>query len=160
MAISQAKPLLLLLLVSLFLLPALGNKTRFFGNCDTQHQYPAIPTAVDISPYPVYRTHNANFTITGYTKIAIPSGVSVDLYLRGRYFRPTYSLCDITACPVSPGPFVLTFTNVFTSKYQKMKADVMVNLRIMEKNMKDPIMCMGFYCPFTGYVPHLSQVTE
>ncbi|XP_024007744.1 MD-2-related lipid-recognition protein ROSY1-like [Eutrema salsugineum] len=156
MAISQAPPLLLLLLVSLFFFPALGGLTRF-GNCSSTQS--ARANSVDISPNPVKRSGNANFTITGYTRKAIPGEASVELIFVTDLYTMTknYSLCDITACPVSPGPFVLTIRNVFRTRLQKRVPQYRVGLRIMEKTVKEPIMCIGFYCKFSGSVLELSQ---
>ncbi|ESQ33760.1 hypothetical protein EUTSA_v10009560mg, partial [Eutrema salsugineum] len=120
------------------------------------HQYPTTVSSVDISPFPVRRFKDANFTITGSTRKAIPGGASVELIfvVLTQYDKfldtKSYSLCDITACPVLPGPFVLTFTNPY----------YVVDLKIMEKNVKEPIMCIGFYIygGFTGYVSEISQV--
>ncbi|XP_024007960.1 MD-2-related lipid-recognition protein ROSY1 [Eutrema salsugineum] len=165
MAISQAPPLLLILLVSLFVLPALGSLTKF-GNCDSTHQYPTTVSSVDISPFPVRRFKDANFTITGSTRKAIPGGASVELIfvVLTQYDKfldtKSYSLCDITACPVLPGPFVLTFTNVMKHWEHEHLPYYVVDLKIMEKNVKEPIMCIGFYIygGFTGYVSEISQV--
>ncbi|CAH2053579.1 unnamed protein product [Thlaspi arvense] len=153
MAISHIQPLLLLLLlVSLFVLPALSVS---FSNCNSPNEYPVNVTTVKISPYPVKRSTNGNITITGYTSKYIPDGVTVnlELYTFVLISKKTYSLCDVTACPVATGPFVITLPNVFTPKELK-SAGYGVTVIINEENVRDPMMCIVFACKIKGAGNH------
>ncbi|CAH2053580.1 unnamed protein product [Thlaspi arvense] len=115
MAISHAQSLLLLLLV---LPAALGVK---FQKCTiTGDDFINVKT-VKISPDPVKRSSNASITITGYTSKKVPDGANVnfDLSIYLPVSTKRYSLCDVTACPVAPGPFVITLPNVLTDNEKK-----------------------------------------
>ncbi|KAG2315753.1 hypothetical protein Bca52824_018875 [Brassica carinata] len=108
MAISQAQPLLLPLFVSLLFLPAaLGIR---FETCKSGHHYPVDVKTVEIAPYPIKRSTNGNFTITATVELrfTIPTMIPVT--------KKIYSLCDIVACPVAPGPIVFTLSNIFTEQ--------------------------------------------
>ncbi|CAA7043092.1 unnamed protein product [Microthlaspi erraticum] len=159
MAISHFQPLILLLLVSLFVLPALSVS---FGNCRSRNEYPVNVATVNISPYPVKRSTNGNFTITGNTSKDIPDGATVKLELST--FVPisekTYPLCDVTTCPVKTGPFVITLSNVFTPKEIK-SGGYAVTVSITDEDVREPMMCVVFACKIKrGYASLLSQVTE
>ncbi|KFK38952.1 hypothetical protein AALP_AA3G181400 [Arabis alpina] len=161
MALSHAHPLLLLFLVSLFVLPALSIK---FFKCSTAGEDIEVKT-VDISPHPVNRKGNANITVTGYTSKDIPDGASVGVTLAVLIpiSEKTYSLCDVTACPVAPGPFVLTIPNIFNDKALKRRTrayNVIVTINEEPEHARD-VMCVNFVCKMrSSYMSLLSQVTE
>ncbi|CAL9223109.1 unnamed protein product [Arabidopsis halleri] len=119
MAISHAQPLLLLLVSLLFSSALCGPR---FKTCNTGLQYPVKVKSVEISPDPVKRSGNGEITITAITNKEIPDGVIVNLKLAISMFlvsTKSYSLCDITACPVAPGPIVLNLSNIFTPREKK-----------------------------------------
>uniref|UniRef100_A0A1J3IP25 MD-2-related lipid-recognition domain-containing protein n=2 Tax=Noccaea caerulescens TaxID=107243 RepID=A0A1J3IP25_NOCCA len=159
MAISHFQPLLLLLLVSLFVLPALSAR---FGNCRSFKEYPVNVAAVGVSPYPVKRSTNGNITITGNTSKDIPDGatVNLELYTFVLVSKKIHPLCDVTKCPVKTGPFVITLSNVFTPKEIK-SGGYAVTVSITEEDVRAPMMCVVFACKIKGgYTSLLSQVTE
>ncbi|CAN6991687.1 unnamed protein product [Brassica rapa subsp. trilocularis] len=159
MAISREQPLLLLI-VSLFLLPAALGATKF-QTCNTGHRYPVDVKTVKISPEHVKPSTNANVTITGSTSIDIPDGATVKLRLTlGMYPVSTksYSLCDITACPVAAGPIVLNFSNVFTKKELSAYAYYIV-IDISADPERESMMCVWFACGISHRSLH-SQATN
>ncbi|KFK38771.1 hypothetical protein AALP_AA3G158300 [Arabis alpina] len=155
MAISHAQPLVLLLFVSLFFLPALGKNVRF-GYCSGGSLYPVTVLTVDISPQPIIGTQSsANITISGFTILGISRSaqVTANLVVSGNVIPPlppkTYSLCDLTDCPVNLGFIELTFTNFFT-KDDLLWANgrgVFVRIEITDTAdfVKDKL-CMYFEC--------------
>ncbi|KAF8113822.1 hypothetical protein N665_0045s0062 [Sinapis alba] len=92
MTIYHAQTLLL------FFLPvALGTAIEF-SNCEIDIQYTGVVniTKVEIIPYPIKFHDNPIFKISGVTcKV---------------------SICDVTKCPIEPGPFVLTVPNLYAVK--------------------------------------------
>ncbi|KAL0717285.1 hypothetical protein Bca4012_066607 [Brassica carinata] len=161
MAISQAQPLLLPLFVSLLFLPAaLGIR---FETCKSGHHYPVDVKTVEIAPYPIKRSTNGNFTITGYTSKKITNGATVEL----RFTIPTmipvtkkiYSLCDIVACPVAPGPIVFTLSNIFTEQ-ELLYRGYQVSISITAEHQKEALMCVWFTCMFRGHTSLLREATE
>ncbi|KAG7582132.1 Immunoglobulin E-set [Arabidopsis suecica] len=158
MAIFHAKPLLLLL-ISLFFFFAVGDTD--FQTCNTGHNYPVKVSDLKISPNPVKRSGSATITITGYTSKDIPDGVTVTLKLSimgAPVSRKTYSLCDITACPVAPGPLVLTLPNVLTESERRRSRGYISTISITEKG-QESLMCVVFGVKIRGYASLLSQVT-
>ncbi|KAG7636306.1 MD-2-related lipid-recognition protein ROSY1 [Arabidopsis thaliana] len=160
MAISHTQ-LLLLLLVSLFFSPALcGPK---FQTCETGKEYPLKVSSVEISPDPVKRSGNGEITITGVTNKEISDGVTVNLKLAVGMFpvsTKSYSLCDITACPVAPGPIVLTLPNIFTPREKRTAIGYTIIISITDKPLKESMMCILFVVKLTGHASMINQVTE
>ncbi|KAG2315762.1 hypothetical protein Bca52824_018884 [Brassica carinata] len=71
-----------------------------------------------ISPEPpVESSTNGSITIVGDTSIEISDGAIINLIVAPkRSDRRNYSLCDLVACPVAPGPIEFTLPNVFTKE--------------------------------------------
>ncbi|XP_006291915.2 MD-2-related lipid-recognition protein ROSY1 [Capsella rubella] len=113
MAISQAQPLLLLL-ISLFFLPSLHATS--FSYCDKRLD-PVKVTGIKISPDPVVSGKAATFKILGSTGEDISGGeVVISVYLFGiPVHTETHDLCDETACPVASGNFVLSHSQTLPS---------------------------------------------
>ncbi|CAN7069639.1 unnamed protein product [Brassica oleracea var. botrytis] len=165
MVISHGQPLLLLLLVSLFFLPAALGLTTGFVTCNRTFDYPAVVNTVEISPDTITSSTNANITITGVTSIDILDETTVEFNLWSGLFeaKRSYPLCDIVACPVKPCPIVFTFSNVFTEeeltataflfffsslKYIRRRL-YLVGIAIYGKNQSTfmpEIMCIEFSC--------------
>ncbi|KAG2315764.1 hypothetical protein Bca52824_018886 [Brassica carinata] len=167
MAISHGQPLLLLLLVSTSFLPAALGSSAGFINCDRPFDYPVVVNTVDISPDTITRTTNANITITGDTSIDIHNGTTVELRLWSGLFEAirTYPSCDIMACPVKPGPIVLTFSNVFTQEELiPRRYEFGIGIRGKDEGKlryMPQIMCIEFFCSISGRdTSLLRQVTE
>ncbi|CAN7069607.1 unnamed protein product [Brassica oleracea var. botrytis] len=155
MAISHGQPLLLLLLVPLFFVPATLGSYRVFRPCNITHPYPVSVRAVDISPPPVDRSGNSNITIAGYAGIQIPDGATVVVNVSAPFLvNPyvsikIYPICDITECPVRLfGRFdAFTIPNAFIPKELNGLLNI-VTLSI--KVEQEPIMCVVFNCVVTG----------
>ncbi|CAA7048549.1 unnamed protein product [Microthlaspi erraticum] len=113
MAISEAHPLLLLFL-SIFLLPTL--RATSFHYCDKKLD-PVKVKGVAISPDPVVSGKVATFNISGSTAEEISGGkVVISVSLFGIHIHSeTHDLCDETACPISPGTFVLSHSQTLPS---------------------------------------------
>ncbi|RID71214.1 hypothetical protein BRARA_C03165 [Brassica rapa] len=109
MAISHVQPLLLF--VSLFFLPAALGTAIEFSNCHRPLFTGVVNiTKVEIIPYPIKYNDNPIFKITGVTSmyyVIIFSGLISPLWVQN-YFN----ICDVTKCPIEPGPFVLTLANL------------------------------------------------
>ncbi|CAN7011116.1 unnamed protein product [Brassica rapa subsp. trilocularis] len=151
MAISHGQPLLLLLLVSLFFLPAALGLSTGFVTCNSTFDYPVVVNTVEISPDTITSSTNANITITGDTSIDILDETTVQFNLWSGLFeaKRSYPLCDIVACPVKPGPIVFTFSNVFTEEELTAERLYLVGIAIYGKNQSTfmpEIMCIEFRC--------------
>ncbi|CAF1704709.1 unnamed protein product, partial [Brassica oleracea] len=81
MAISHGQPSLLLLLVSLFFLPAALGLSTGFVTCNRTFDYPVVVNTVEISPDTITSSTNANITITGVTSIDILDETTVEFNL-------------------------------------------------------------------------------
>ncbi|CAH8362927.1 unnamed protein product [Eruca vesicaria subsp. sativa] len=122
MVISHAQPLLLF--VSIFYLPAvLGTAIEFKNNPYNFNNDFVNVTGVEIIPYPITFYDNPIFKITCFTS---QEGFAQD-YIMVRFglerpngleylWRKEYALCDLTKCPFEPGPFVLSFANIYDVK--------------------------------------------
>ncbi|KAL1190163.1 MD-2-related lipid-recognition protein ROSY1 [Cardamine amara subsp. amara] len=114
MAISQAQPLLILLLLPLFFSSALC--TTSFHYCDKRLD-PVKVKGVEITPDPVVSGDAATFKISGSTGEDISGG---EVVIKVSYFgipvhTETHDLCDETACPIAPGSFVLSHSQTLPS---------------------------------------------
>ncbi|CAF2127794.1 unnamed protein product [Brassica napus] len=156
MAISHGQPLLLLLLVSLFFVPAAFGSSRVFRPCNITHPYPVSVRTVDISPHPVDRSGNSNITIAGYAGIQIPDGATVVVNVSAPFLvNPyvsikTYPICDITECRVTVrlfSRFAFTVPNAFIPEELNGLLNI-VTLSI--KVEQEKIMCVVFNCVVTG----------
>ncbi|CAN7011114.1 unnamed protein product [Brassica rapa subsp. trilocularis] len=157
MAMFHAQPLLLLLIVSLFFLPAALGATKF-RKCNPDRNSPVEVKTLRISPEPpVESSTNGNITVIGDSSIEISDGATVSIIVAPkRSDRRSYSLCDLVACPVAPGPIEFTVPNVFT----KEELDVMGNKTylvrisiIMPEHQKEPVMCVKFSCAIREMFP-------
>ncbi|KAG2294635.1 hypothetical protein Bca52824_041304 [Brassica carinata] len=117
MAMFHAQPLLLLLIVSLLFLPAALGATKF-RKCNPDRNSPVEVKTLTISPEPpVESSTNGNITVIGDSSIEISDGATVSIIVAPkRSDRRSYSLCDLVACPVAPGPIEFTVPNVFTKE--------------------------------------------
>ncbi|KAL0754513.1 hypothetical protein Bca101_092181 [Brassica carinata] len=103
MAISHALQPLLLLLLSLFFLPAALGAFVNFTNCRVSKPNRRVNvTSISIDPYPLPLSRLTYFTITAETS----KQFSVPLVLNPVHL--TYPLCPfVKACPVTAGPTVI-----------------------------------------------------
>ncbi|KAL0740766.1 hypothetical protein Bca4012_082279 [Brassica carinata] len=105
MATSQALQPLFLLLLSLFFVPAALGAFVDFMNCEGSSPDRRVNvTSVRVNPYPL-GLGDAAFYVTA-RKIELKT-VSEPLHLNR--VQKNYSLCNVTTCPVTPGPIVFTF---------------------------------------------------
>ncbi|GMI94678.1 hypothetical protein like AT3G11780 [Hibiscus trionum] len=103
---------LALLALSLLFLPSL--QATYFQYCDTEANYVAKVSGIDISPNPVVRGKPATFNISASTGKAISGGKAViDVYYFGVHIhQEIHPLCEETSCPIAVGNFVLSHNQV------------------------------------------------
>ncbi|KAF8100276.1 hypothetical protein N665_0227s0009 [Sinapis alba] len=149
MSISHAHPLLLPLLVSLFLLPAVLGGDNFRTCNGSYENYSVNVKTVMISPNPVTRSSNADITITGFTA-KIPNGAIVELTIAQAgagdpktSSTKTYNLCDLVRCPITPGRFSFTLSKIFSN--EELKGRIYV-ITVGIKDEKDIMMCVVVLC--------------
>ncbi|CAH8358263.1 unnamed protein product [Eruca vesicaria subsp. sativa] len=150
MSISHTHPNLFLpLLLSFFFLPAVLGGTNFRTCNGSYEKYRVNVETVEISPYPITRSSNADITITGYTA-RIPDGAIVELTIaKASAGHPivsstkTYNLCDIVRCPIRPGRFAFTLSKIFSN--EELKGRIYA-ITVGIKDKKDPMMCVVFLC--------------
>ncbi|KAJ4897936.1 MD-2-related lipid recognition domain-containing protein [Raphanus sativus] len=152
MSISHAHPLFLLLLVSIFFLPAVLGGTNFRTCNGSYENYRVNVETVKISPLPITGISNADITITGYTA-SIPNGAIVELTIAEASAGDpitssikTYNLCDIVRCPIRPGRFSFTLSKIFSNKELKGR---IYAVTVGIKKEKDTMMCVVFLCWIT-----------
>ncbi|CAG7862325.1 unnamed protein product [Brassica rapa] len=155
MAISHALQPLLLLLLSLFFLPAALGAFVNFTNCGLSNIDRGInATSVRINPYPLGIGENATFTITANSTINITAGnIELDTYtsttvpLVLHRVRKTYSLCNVTACPVTPGLIVFNFPIVIPRNNRVTNQSEYFAIIRMYENIIYQTMCFAFTYP-------------
>ncbi|CAH8331653.1 unnamed protein product [Eruca vesicaria subsp. sativa] len=159
MAISHGlQPLLLLLLLSLFFLPAALGAFVNFTNCGVSNGVRHVNvTSVDVNPYPLGLGENATFTITAVTNFNNRTAGNVLFRaLSGpsalNWVQKTYSLCDVTACPVTPGPIVFNFPIFIPRSGIKVinQSEYYAEMRMYERIVY-PSMCVVFRFPIRNW---------
>ncbi|WZY83897.1 hypothetical protein YC2023_030281 [Brassica napus] len=175
----HSQPLFLLLLVSLFFLPA-AMGSRLFTPCNQENSrskmlvsfffietqyYPVYVETVEIYPHPINRSGNGEIWVTGYTGV-IPDEATVVVNVSApRSIRPyvsikTFPICDTMACPVRPGPFDyrgLKFSmNIRNAFIPKELNSVINTVTLSIKVEQEPIMCVVFSLFVLGRRPQLT----
>ncbi|KAG5405832.1 hypothetical protein IGI04_011951 [Brassica rapa subsp. trilocularis] len=160
----HSQPLFLLLLVSLFFLPA-AMGSRLFTPCNQTQYYPVYVETVEIYPHPINRSGNGEIWVTGYTGV-IPDEATVVVNVSApRSIRPyvsikTFPICDTMACPVRPGPFDyrgLKFSmNIRNAFIPKELNSVINTVTLSIKVEQEPIMCVVFSLFVLGRRPQLT----
>ncbi|KAL3623469.1 hypothetical protein CASFOL_029524 [Castilleja foliolosa] len=109
---AQLNPLALgTLLVTLCLLvPSASPKSIDVHSCDKNADYAVNVSGVDITPFPVSRAKNTNFTVFASTGKSISGGkIKIDVsYFGFHVHNENHDLCGDLLCPVSVGDFVLS----------------------------------------------------
>ncbi|CAA0404432.1 MD-2-related lipid-recognition protein 3 [Arabidopsis thaliana] len=155
MAMSHVQPMLLLL-VSLFFLPALRGAIDFEYCAKNGNDYGTV-TSIVVSPS-VGPHENPTITINlfGSASKNIPAGTLVYVAFRDGEFTgllKTYNLCDVSACnneaEIEAGTnFELTLSDVLYVGYdEEIKYSVSLRQKTLEE--EDPIikMCVDFKVP-------------
>ncbi|KFK24613.1 hypothetical protein AALP_AA8G001900 [Arabis alpina] len=134
MAISHVQPLLLLLLASLFLLPALRAVELPFEVCGRGDSLVTV-SSVNLIPHPIL----ANVQISGYTSTTITEGkMRMFVKVYGAVAEKTFDVCELVACPVAPGAIMFLFNRAVP--YVEVKVEVAV----LYVRQSPKIMCVTF----------------
>ncbi|CAN7072101.1 unnamed protein product [Brassica oleracea var. botrytis] len=155
MAISHAlQPLLLLLLSLFFLPPALGAFVNFTNCAVMKSERRVNVTSVRINPYPLgLGDAGATFTITADTTFNVTArNIVLDTHsvpLMLNRVRKNYSLCNVTACPVTPGPIVFVFP-IFIPRSSYIYFEYWAAIRMHETGLNQ-IMCVSFKYPILSW---------
>ncbi|KAL0698246.1 hypothetical protein Bca4012_054368 [Brassica carinata] len=129
-----------------------------FTNCAVANSERRVNvTSVRINPYPLgLGDAGATFTITATTAFNI---AATDMVLNTFSYplvlntvRKTYSLCNVTACPVTPGPVVFVLPIFIPrSGYRLTKqSEYFAAVRMPGTGIND-IMCVTFRYPILGW---------
>ncbi|WZY83413.1 hypothetical protein YC2023_029797 [Brassica napus] len=149
MAISHVQPLLLF--VSLFFLPAALGTAIEFSNCHRPLFTGVVNiTKVEIIPYPIKYNDNPIFKITGVTSRDLAGrSFHVAFGRRGSigtlWIQYYYDICEVTKCPIEPGPFVLTLANLNFAQSNYRSGEYAVELGLDDTSLPSPDMCAFFY---------------